>query len=103
PRNAEPGWEKTDLYQRAAAMPGVKIAIDEDGREARLFRAATSGYTLLYDANGGLLFTGGITAARGHEGDSAGQQALFHLLSGRATKRIDTPVFGCSLLGSVPK
>src|ERR1043165_1176426 len=68
-------WEKTDLWQSAASIPGVNVLSDDDGAEARLFHATTSGQTNLYDAEGRLLFSGGITGARGHSGDNAGRSA----------------------------
>src|SRR5581483_6059305 len=55
-------WAHTDLWDRAA-LPGVTRWIDEDGAEARLFGAATSGHAVLYGPNGRLLFRGGITGS----------------------------------------
>jgi hypothetical protein len=52
---------------------------------------------LLYDTAGRLLFSGGITAARGHSGDNAGREAIVALLAGAPTDRTQTPVFGCKL------
>src|SRR6266480_1324584 len=69
-------WEKSDLWQSAASIPGVTALIDDEGAEANRFHAATSGQTLLYDAGGRLRFSGGITGARGHSGDNAGQAAI---------------------------
>ena len=57
------GWEQTDSWRAAAAIPGVTPVRDDSGREASRFGAATSGQTLLYDADGTLLFSGGITAS----------------------------------------
>ena len=59
------GWEHTDLWQTASGLPDVTVIRDDEGREAARFGAATSGQTFLYDARGTLLFSGGITAARG--------------------------------------
>ncbi len=50
------GWEKTDLWRTASALPNVTVVRDDDGREAERFGAATSGQTLLYDARGELIF-----------------------------------------------
>jgi len=91
------GWEETDLWSAAVAMPAVRVSVDVDGVEARRFGVATSGSTLLYDGSGNLLFRGGITGARGHAGDNAGKSAV---LAGIRTGRPDldqTSVFGCSL------
>jgi hypothetical protein len=90
-------WEKTDLWQSAAGIPGVKPIVDYDGVEARRFHAATSGQTVLYDAEGRLLFSGGITMARGHAGDNAGRSAIVSLVNAKLAEQTETPVFGCPL------
>jgi hypothetical protein len=91
------GWEQTDLWRTAAALPDVTIVRDDDGRMAEQFGAATSGQTLLYDAQGVLLFDGGITGARAHAGDNVGRQSLVALLNREPAARSGTSVFGCSL------
>lgn len=97
PSTAPQTWERTDLWRSAAAIPGVRVLSDDDGAEAARFGASVSGQTLLYGSDGRLLFGGGITYARGHEGDNAGLGAVESLLlNGRAdTDR--TPVFGCAI------
>lgn len=97
PTDSPDGWEQTDLMGEAAAIPGVTVVRDDEGVEARRFRAATSGQTMLYDARGSLLFSGGITSARGHEGDNAGRAAVVSLLTEGEAGRGTTPVFGCPL------
>jgi hypothetical protein len=97
PSDFPDGWEKTDLLAGAAAIPGVTVVRDDEGVEAGRFRAATSGQTMLYDAAGKLLFSGGITSARGHEGDNAGRAAVVSLLTTGEAGREGTPVFGCPL------
>ena len=97
PDGTDPEWDHTDLWRRAAAIPGVSIARDEGGNEARRFGVATSGQVLLYDLAGELRFAGGITPSRGHEGDSAGRSLLQDLLASRRVDRVATPVFGCAL------
>jgi hypothetical protein len=100
PKIAPVAWKETDLYDRVAAIPGVTAVRDEDGREAARFHATVSGQTLLFDAAGHLLYSGGITAARGIEGDSPGEKAILALMRGEQVKRTRFPVFGCSLLSS---
>jgi len=98
PRELADSWARTDLWQSAAAIPGVHVHQDDDGVEAGLFRAATSGQVLLYDAAGALLFSGGITPSRGHPGDNDGRQAVVALLTANAAPaQARAPVFGCSL------
>jgi hypothetical protein len=98
PQNSEPGWAQTELRREAAAIPGVRLLDDKDGQEARRFGAGTSGQAMLYDASGHLLFSGGITAARGHEGDNAGSDAILSLVNSGRADLTKTPAFGCSLL-----
>jgi hypothetical protein len=99
PADAEAGWERTDLWDSAAAIPGVHVISDERGAQARMFGAFVSGQALLYSASGSLLFSGGITGARGHEGDNPGRTVLTSMLTGQRTAPAHTPVFGCYLHG----
>ncbi|MBI3410177.1 MAG: RedB protein [Planctomycetes bacterium] len=126
PEEFAEGWEQTDLWRRAARIPGVKLYSDERGLLAKEFGARTSGHALLYDADGGLLFSGGMTDARGIAGSGLGRRALEECLGGehvedretaerastthargsspKGTSRYrgsvrETPVFGCALFG----
>ncbi|HEX4666210.1 MAG TPA: hypothetical protein VH207_06380 [Chthoniobacterales bacterium] len=99
----ERDWAETSLQRAAAAIPGVTVLSDPDGAEAKLFGAQTSGHTLLFDANGHLVFSGGITGSRGHAGANAGENALVALLNDQPAERSATLVFGCSLSGGEQK
>src|SRR5436190_6315 len=86
------------LTRPKVAIPGVTVRADVDGEAARRFGAATSGQALLYTADGRLLFSGGITESRGHEGDNAGRSAIAALVLGaEPTKLATSPVYGCPL------
>ena len=74
----------------------VLVDRDADGVEAARFGAKTSGQALLYAADGRLLFHGGLTPSRGHEGDNEGLRRVTAILDGKAA-RDESPVFGCSL------
>ena len=100
PSSMPDGWEQTDLWKTAAALPNATVVRDDDGREAERFGAATSGQTMLYDARGSLLFSGGITGARGHAGDNAGRSSIVALLNRQPGTHASTNVFGCSLFAS---
>lgn len=91
------GWEHTDLWRQAEAIPGVRVLTDRGGEISSRFGAYTSGQTLLYDASGALVFAGGITAARGHEGDNQGRLAIAGILNGEETPAASSNVFGCAL------
>lgn len=97
PEGFAEGWEKTDIWTAAAEIPGVTVATDAGGAEARRFNAKISGETFLYDDKGLLLFKGGITGSRGHAGDNAGRSAIVSILNGGQIERRENFVFGCSL------
>jgi hypothetical protein len=97
PADTVTNWEKSALWRKAAAIPGVSVYTDNAGVEARRFHSETSGQTLLYDRSGALQFQGGITLARGHAGDNPGRSAVKELLLAGQAARVKTPVFGCSL------
>jgi hypothetical protein len=99
PSTFGPGWERSDLWRSAEAIPGATVLCDVDGVEAHRFGAATSGQALFYDAAGRVLFRGGITGARGQLGDNAGIRAIASLLTSGSAACSTTPVYGCSLLG----
>jgi len=90
-------WTHSGLWESAAAIPGVQVHADPDGREARRFGAESSGHVVLYDGFGHLVFRGGITSARGHAGDNAGENVIIATLNGGRTTLKETPVFGCGL------
>jgi hypothetical protein len=100
PATVAAGWEQTDLWTRAAALPDVTVLRDDDGAEARRFGVETSGQTFLYDRHGALIFSGGITGSRGHAGENAGELALVALLSDNHPERRNTSVFGCPLFAT---
>ncbi|GAB5521348.1 MAG: hypothetical protein RhofKO_35990 [Rhodothermales bacterium] len=91
-------WADSDLWRMAEAIPGVRITADPGGQASQQFGIMTSGHASLYGADGALQFSGGITPARGHEGDSRGKAAILdYLLRQQGTALENTSVFGCSL------
>jgi hypothetical protein len=97
-----PASSQSSWFGKVSALPGARVVRDAGGVEARRFHADTSGYVLLYGRDGALLFQGGVTGSRGHEGDNFGLSQLRTALSARGTVAISahartSPVFGCSL------
>jgi hypothetical protein len=93
------------LWKSVAALPGVALICDVDGALARQFDAHTSGQVYQFDPDGQLLFSGGVTASRGHIGDNGGLNAIVELahqpglvLRGPA----HSPVFGCEISCPMP-
>lgn len=91
------GWAQTNLWNAARRIPGVAARIDPDGKMAKFFKVNCSGHAVLYDTRSQLQFSGGLTAGRGHEGDSTGSDAVIRGVRDRHATVSQTPVFGCRL------
>lgn len=100
PPGAPEHWDTSPVVEAARRLPGAMIVVDDQGLLAQHFGAAVSGTAMAYDTTGTRRFSGGITASRGHEGDSAGSLALTEIGAGRVARVDSAPVFGCSLLGN---
>jgi hypothetical protein len=97
PGGVAAAWEKTGTFDQATRIPGVTVIRDDHGDEADRFGGWTSGQTLLYDRDGQLVYSGGLTGARGKSGDNTGRSTVLELLAGAPSTRATTQVFGCSL------
>jgi hypothetical protein len=97
------GWQWTALERKISELPRARLVWDDNGAEAKLFDAETSGTVALYDSAGILLFHGGVTGSRGHEGDNYGLSELRRVLdssSAGQTKQTGVTaarVFGCAI------
>ncbi|MBS1956295.1 MAG: RedB protein [Cyanobacteria bacterium SZAS-4] len=101
PATAKSGWEKTELWKTASAVENITPQIDIDGQKAKSYRVVTSGEVLLYDASERLVFSGGITGARGHVGDNLGEDTIEKILTkhfNTAGQKFSAPVFGCRIM-----
>jgi hypothetical protein len=94
---SEAAWQETDLHASAKRIPGLTLHTDINRRESELFGARTSGMCLLYDPSGALVFHGGLTEARGHEGENEGTDAIRTILAGSQDELRQSPVYGCPL------
>lgn len=85
------------LYGSLAQIPNVCIYLDPQGQETRRFQANVSGELLLYSSGGHLQFQGGLTPARGHEGDSVGALAVSDWVQTGRAECSSSLVYGCQL------
>lgn len=98
PSNEPDSWCGGMVWEMAAEVPQSKRFVDVDGRIAARYGALCSGETYIYGADGRLLFHGGTTGSRGHEGDCIGTEAIHAIVRGQSPKRSTSPVFGCQLV-----
>ena len=81
------------------AIPGLRVVVDQGGRLAAAFGITTSGHCLVYDAGENLIFSGGITTGRGHEGDSPGQAIVTGIaLHSAVNGSHECATYGCPLM-----
>ncbi len=97
PDNESEDWTHTSLWRSATSIPGVNLVADRHGDIATRFGSVTSGQVFLFAPDGRRLFAGGITGARGHEGDNDGRSLVIALARGELCAASSSPVFGCSL------
>lgn len=96
---AEPAaWSESRLQDSVASLSGAVLRDDPEGREALRFGALTSGQVVLFGPDGELLFQGGLTSARGHEGLTVASREIAALVRAESgTPIAGAPVFGCPL------
>jgi hypothetical protein len=97
PSDFRSGWEKTETFEAATRVQRAHVLIDTDGHEARLFGGFISGQTFLYDPQGTLRFSGGITSLRGHAGVNRGSMDVVDIVHAKV-KQGTHPVFGCAIV-----
>lgn len=93
--------EESHSYEMAKEMAsesgGIEIVKDPNGVESKLFGVKTSGQVFLYDEQAKLVFSGGLTPSRGHEGESQGAIAVMSWLNSKKIQWQTSNVFGCSM------
>lgn len=91
--------EHAKVEAQARGIASVEVTNDIDRVVAKEFGALTSGQTMLYAPEGNLLFQGGITESRGHEGDNPGSREITRIVSSPyiINSHGRTPTFGCHL------
>jgi hypothetical protein len=99
-RGAPRGARPLARGEHAAPRARRHVTIDRGEREAHRFGALTSGAVVVYAPSGDLVFEGGLTIARGHEGGAAPER-IRDLVTANATSPLLGPVFGCGLDGPV--
>lgn len=104
PPDADPSWRRTGLWERAGRLREARVVPDPGGSLAADAGASVSGSVAVVDRDGRLLFWGGLTSSRSHEGDSAGSLAVQAILRGEQARTDRTPVYGCEItrLGDGP-
>ncbi len=98
PEGSEASWSSGFALGIQDRYADARVRADVSGGTAAALGMQTAGHVMLFGEDRSLLFSGGITPARGHEGDNFGRQSLKAILTGREPAKTRTPVYGCSLV-----
>lgn len=90
-------WAESPLVAQARTFSQSDVVLDPDGDLALKFQISTSGHVVLYDREGLLRFSGGITCGRGHEGENPGSNALQAAFNRPGKSAGNFPVYGCPI------
>ncbi len=99
PSDQPDSWISSPLTTNLRRLKASVVA-DKSGEYCSKFGVTTSGHVLLYGHQGQLLFSGGITSGRGHEGVCPATRDLVKQIKAEAGSQIRWPVFGCSIVTS---
>jgi hypothetical protein len=100
PTGCSEKFAKSELFEQTSKIKGVHAIVDKDGHEAKIFGSKTSGQLMVYNPEGRLVFSAGITGSRGHYGDNLGLDAAFQSISQKSKNFDCTDVYGCPLFAS---
>jgi hypothetical protein len=84
-------------FRRVSGWKNATVVHEADNHEIALFGAQTSGQVFIFDKDRRLLFRGGITESRAHEGDNPNLERAVAAGRSHASSVALTPVYGCSL------
>ncbi|MGK0186649.1 MAG: hypothetical protein ACI9R3_002432 [Verrucomicrobiales bacterium] len=90
-------WDGSAMISELKLFPSVEICNDPRGRIAASHGIATSGHVLIYDKEGNLKFSGGITQRRAHEGENTNGILAVQAILQVSNEIVRRPVFGCSI------
>ena len=76
---------------------GANVIVDPDGQNCTKFGVLTSGHLLVYNDEGALQFSGGVTSSGGHEGDCPAISDLVQKISNQSKQAKQWPVYGCQI------
>lgn len=93
-------YENQPLATLADEVLSAHIALDPSGADARRFGAHTSGHIVAYSPSGQLLFSGGVTPGRGHEGPTDALTTLTLALRDHTPSPRTASVFGCPIFNA---
>lgn len=103
PQDEPVTWIESPTTKLLRGIPNITIIPDREAIACQAFGLSTSGHMLVYDEAQRLIFSGGITPGRGHEGDCQSSFDLRQKINGEKSTLNYWPVYGCSIVESEEK
>ena len=98
PESKDSNWVYESPLYKITKELNFQSLIDKNSHESKLFEAKTSGLVLIFNKDKKLMFRGGITDSRGHEGDNKGAQKALTILQSISSQSLEEFfVFGCEI------
>ncbi|QEG20794.1 hypothetical protein [Mariniblastus fucicola] len=97
PESAPDSWIESSSTAILRKFEGTVIDPDAEASVSRQFGARVSGHVFVYDGNDKLVFSGGITPGRGHEGYCEASLQFVRSVNGATTESTQWPIFGCEI------
>jgi len=97
PVGTSDSWIDSSITRQLVRM-GADVLVDRGGDYCSQLGTVTSGHILVYDDGMSLVFSGGITPGRGHEGTCPASSDLFQRVNGHSGETIQWPVYGCPII-----
>lgn len=91
-------WIASSTTDELRTINNVTIFPDRNAEKCKQFGVRISGHILVYNSAGKLVFSGGITPYRGHEGGSMAAMDFIQHANGKVLEPSCWPTFGCSIL-----
>ena len=99
PKSKDSSWINTPVTRQLAKI-GFETTPDPGATVCQRFGVFTSGHVLAYNKSGKLVFNGGVTTSRGHEGTGVPMSELISSINQPTKQTAVWPVFGCPIVKS---
>lgn len=99
PSAAAVQWIESETTRTLQGIEDLTVFPDYGGQKCREYGALTSGQVCVYSPAGQLVFSGGLSSGRGHEGENISTRHFIEQLNDQTKSNcIYQPVFGCHIL-----
>ena len=102
PQDRGESWAESALTDYVTAFADAALIPDRNGDACLRYGVTTSGHLMLFDRHDRLVFSGGITPGRAHEGDCISSKDLLKKCRNESSVAAPSnwPVYGCPIIAT---